>query len=76
MIFSSEPRIGAVPSGFFLFDVLDRLLERPDERLRVSQVAFSHLEFRDQHTVFIDKDQTIALFHSDALYVMQREATR
>jgi hypothetical protein len=51
MIFSSEPRIGAAPSGFFLFDVLDRLLERPDERLGVSQAAFSYLEFRDQHTV-------------------------
>lgn len=41
-----------MPSGFLLFDVLDQLIERPDERFRVSQVALGHLEFRDQHTVF------------------------
>jgi hypothetical protein len=26
------------------------------------------LEFRDQHTVFIDNDQPIALFHSNVPY--------
>lgn len=53
-------------SGFLLFDVLDRLRERRDERRRVGQVVLSHLEFRDQYTVFVHEDQTIAPFHSDA----------
>jgi len=58
--------ISIVLSGFLLFDVLDRLRERRDERRRISQVVLSQLEFGNQHAVFVYKDQTIALFHSDA----------
>jgi hypothetical protein len=54
-----------IPSGFFLFDLLDRLLERSHERHRISQIPLSDLEFRDQYTVLVHKHQTIALFHSD-----------
>jgi hypothetical protein len=55
-------------SSFFLFDLLDRLLERRDERLRVSQVVLGQLEFTNQHTVFVRKDQAVTLFHGDAPY--------
>ena len=51
--------------GFLIIDALDRILERRDERLRVSQVAFSQLKFRDHHTVFVHNDQPIAIFHND-----------
>src|SRR5690242_4066407 len=54
-----------IPSGFFLFDLLDRLLERSHERHRISQIALSDLEFGDQYAVLVHKNQTIALFHSD-----------
>ena len=50
-------------SGFFLFHLLDRAFERGDERLWVGQVLFSQLEFRHQHTVFINKNQAIMMFH-------------
>jgi hypothetical protein len=53
-------------SGVFLFDLLDRLRERRDERRRVSQVALGDLEFRHEDAVFVHKHQTIALFHGDA----------
>jgi len=55
-------------SSFFLFDLLDRLLERRDERLWVSQVVLGQLEFTHQHTVFVRKDQAVTLFHGDAPY--------
>lgn len=54
-----------IPLGFFLLDLLDRLLERSHECHRVSQVALSDLEFRDQYAILVYKHQTIALFHSD-----------
>ena len=66
MIFLSETRTGVVPSGFFLLEILDRLLKRRNERCRVSQVALSHLEFGDQHTVFLQMKHAITLIYSNA----------
>jgi hypothetical protein len=63
----SGAQIAECLSWFFLFDALNRVLERLNKRLRVSQVAFSQLEFRDQYTVFVHEDQAIALFHRNAL---------
>jgi hypothetical protein len=63
-----------IPSGFFLFDLLDRLLERSHERHRVSQVALSDLEFRDQYAVMVYKHQTITLFHSDSFLMISCRA--
>ena len=59
--------IDVVPSRFLLFDVVDRLFERRDKGLRLSQGVLRQLEFRDQYTGFVDNDQPIALFHSHAL---------
>ena len=55
-----------VLSEFLLFDVGNRLFERRDKGLRLSQIVLRQLKFRDQHTVFIDNDQPIALFHRHA----------
>ena len=57
---------GLLISGLFLFNILDRLFERLDKSLRLSQSVFRQLEFRDQHAGFVDNNQPIALFHSDA----------
>lgn len=54
---------GVQTLGFFVFDILDGLLKRCDERHRVSQVALPQLEFGNQHTVFVDYDQPVSLFH-------------
>ena len=53
-------------SEFFHFDVVDRLFERRDKGVRLSQGILRQLKLRDQHTVFIDNDQPIALFHRPA----------
>src|SRR5437762_14386109 len=58
-------RISTSYLGFFLFDLLNRLFKRRDERLGVSQVVLGQPEFRDQHPVFVHKDQAIALLHGD-----------
>ena len=55
-----------VLSEFLLFDVGNRLFERRDKGLRLSQIVLRQLKFRDQHTVFIDNDQPITLFHRHA----------
>src|SRR2546423_8813276 len=51
--------------GFFLFDLLNRLFKRRDEHLGVSQIVLGQPEFRDQHPVFVHKDQAITLLHGD-----------
>lgn len=50
------------------FNVFDRLLERCDKCIRLSQRLLCKLELRDQHTGLIDHDQPITLFHNDALF--------
>jgi len=55
---------GLLISGLFLFNILDRLFERPDKGLRLSQGILSQLELRDQHASLVDNDQPIALFHT------------
>ena len=54
---------GVYTLRFFVFDILDGLLKRCHERHRVNQVALSQLEFGNQHTIFVDHDQTVPLFH-------------
>jgi len=49
-----------------LLRCLDRLFERRDKGLRLSQGVLRQLEFRNQYTVFINNDQPIALFHRHA----------
>jgi hypothetical protein len=57
---------GLLISGLFLFNILDRLFERLDKGLRLSQGVLRQLEFRNQHAGLVDNDQPIALFHSNA----------
>lgn len=57
---------GLLISGLFFFNILNRLFERLDKSLRLSQSLFRQLEFRDQHAGLVDNDQPIALLHSDA----------
>ena len=61
-------KLAGGPLSFFFFDLLDRLLERRDKRLRVSQGVLGQLEFTHQHPVFVRQDQAIPLFHSNAPY--------
>ena len=58
----------AAHSRLFLFNPFDRLYERRDKYLRLSQGVLRQLELRDQHARFVDNDQPIALFHSHALF--------
>ena len=64
----SKREFSGGPLSFFLFDLLDRLLERRDERLRVSQGVLGQLEFTHQHPVFVRQDQAIPVFHGNAPY--------
>ena len=50
-------RAAVVLSEILLVDVVNRLFESRDKGLRLSQGVLRQLEFRDQHTVFIDNDQ-------------------
>ena len=59
-----------VLSKFLLFDIVDRLCERFDKGLRLSQGILRQLKLRDQDTVFIDNDQPIALLHQHTLVQM------
>lgn len=61
----AKTRTDVVPSRLLLFDVLDRLFDRCDKGLRLSQGVLRQLEFRNQHTGTVDNDQPITLFHSD-----------
>lgn len=53
-------------SGIFFFDVLDRLLQRRDERDRVTQHVLGELKFRNQDTGFVYDDELIARVHGTA----------
>ena len=60
----------------FFFDVLDRLLERRDKDLRLSQAVFRQLEFRNQHTGLVHNNQPKALFHRHTLFEVIQYATK
>lgn len=61
----AKSRTDIAPSRLLLFDVLDRLFDRCDKGLRLSQGALRQLKFRNQHTRIVDNDQSITLFHND-----------
>jgi hypothetical protein len=52
----------AYASGIFLFDVLDRLVQRRDERDRVTQHVLGQLKFRNQDSGFVYDDESIGGF--------------
>lgn len=62
-------------SRFFLFNILDRLLQRGDERRRVCQGLLRQLKFRHQDACPIDDDQPIACFHGLAPLSLEKEPT-
>jgi len=63
-IFYTDERNGGY-SGFFI-DILDRLRERHDIVLRLSQGVLCQLGLSCQQTSLIDDNQAMALFHSAA----------
>jgi hypothetical protein len=52
-------------SRLLFFNVFDRLFDRRDKGIRLSQVAIRELELRDQHAGLVDNNQPITLFHNN-----------
>ncbi|HEV8329670.1 MAG TPA: hypothetical protein VGQ08_19555 [Nitrospiraceae bacterium] len=60
VVLREQATMRAYASGIFLFDVLDRLLQRRDERDRVTTHVLGQLKFRNQDTGFVYDDESIA----------------
>ena len=55
-----------MPSGFLLLNVVNRRFDPCDKSFRLSQGIPRQLKLRHQDTIFIDNNQPMALFHSQA----------